>query len=257
MNEITENINWLELNIIPSEKHEWFLTTKQVAEWYWVTEENIRQHKLTKNQELINGKHFSVSNTNGLTYWTKKGIIRLWFFIKSERARSFRDWAEDFIINGKKQYKLPRNYKEALEELIESEEEKESLLLQNERQREILKEAKPKTDFYDSVWDARNTIWVSEFAKMIWSWEKKLFEWLRDKWYLFKRGWVNLPYQRYLDQKLFKVNEKTYEHPNSWETMVSWKTTITWKWQTRILEEFIKDEDNKWIIKRITDSLFW
>ena len=31
--------------------------------------------------------------------WTKRGIVRLGFFIKSERARMFRDWAEDLVIN--------------------------------------------------------------------------------------------------------------------------------------------------------------
>lgn len=31
--------------------------------------------------------------------WTKRGIVRLGFFIKSERAKMFRDWAEDLVIN--------------------------------------------------------------------------------------------------------------------------------------------------------------
>lgn len=30
--------------------------------------------------------------------WTKRGIVRLGFFVKSERARLFRDWAEDLVI---------------------------------------------------------------------------------------------------------------------------------------------------------------
>ena len=39
--------------------------------------------------------------------WTKRGIIRLGFFIKSDRARLFRDWAEELIINPR-QVKNPR-----------------------------------------------------------------------------------------------------------------------------------------------------
>ena len=31
--------------------------------------------------------------------WTKRGIVRLGFFIKSERAKMFRDWAEDLVVN--------------------------------------------------------------------------------------------------------------------------------------------------------------
>ncbi len=33
-------------------------------------------------------------------FWTRVGIVRLDFFIKSERAKRFRDWAEAFIANG-------------------------------------------------------------------------------------------------------------------------------------------------------------
>lgn len=32
-------------------------------------------------------------------FWTKAGIIRLGFSIKSERAKLFRDWAESVILN--------------------------------------------------------------------------------------------------------------------------------------------------------------
>ena len=31
-------------------------------------------------------------------YWTKAGVVRLGFFIKSERAKMFRDWAETVVL---------------------------------------------------------------------------------------------------------------------------------------------------------------
>jgi hypothetical protein len=30
--------------------------------------------------------------------WTKAGVVRLGFFVKSERAKAFRDWAEALIL---------------------------------------------------------------------------------------------------------------------------------------------------------------
>ena len=49
-----------------------------------------------------NGATFSNSDTKSATYkktlWTKRGIVRLGFFIKSDRAKLFRDWAEDLVI---------------------------------------------------------------------------------------------------------------------------------------------------------------
>jgi len=41
------------------------------------------------------------------TLWTKRGIVRLGFFIKSERAKLFRDWAEDFILRPAELAQLP------------------------------------------------------------------------------------------------------------------------------------------------------
>lgn len=32
------------------------------------------------------------------TLWTKRGIVRLGFFIRSEQAKLFRNWAEELII---------------------------------------------------------------------------------------------------------------------------------------------------------------
>ncbi len=101
----------LTVKVMPYERHEFLMTTKQVARGYGVSEYNVRQHKLTHPAELIEGKHFvtAVSIPNGdlpsalktahnAVLWTKRGIVRLGFFIKSERARMFRDWAEELII---------------------------------------------------------------------------------------------------------------------------------------------------------------
>ncbi len=89
----------LTLYIRPHETHEWLMETKLVAEGYGVDESTIRYHKSKHASEFVENRHFAtVSNTHGgepKTLWTKRGVIRLGFFIKSARARLFRDWAED------------------------------------------------------------------------------------------------------------------------------------------------------------------
>ena len=96
------------VNVLPNEAHEFLLTTREVANGYGVTLYNIRQHKLQHPEELISGKHFiegvSIPNAPANTphnqvFWTKRGVVRLGFFIKSERAKLFRDWAEELVIN--------------------------------------------------------------------------------------------------------------------------------------------------------------
>lgn len=84
--------------------HEYTLTTAEVAEGYGVAPANIRKTLERHGDELLQGKHWGVTicHTLGgdqrMTYWTKRGIIRLGFFIRSERAKRFRDLAEDLII---------------------------------------------------------------------------------------------------------------------------------------------------------------
>lgn len=91
-----------------SAEHEFMLNTQEVAFGYGVSDEVIRGHKANHADELTEGKHFiSVQNSNAnpragiahvSTLWTKRGIIRLGFFIRSERAKKFRDAAEDLIL---------------------------------------------------------------------------------------------------------------------------------------------------------------
>ena len=104
----------LSVNVLPNSDFEFLMTTKEVAHAYDVSPQNIWEHQRV-NDDFIEGKHFikgvditpkGVKNTHTLpnaqphqVFWTKRGIIRLGFFIKSKQAILFRDWAEDLIIN--------------------------------------------------------------------------------------------------------------------------------------------------------------
>lgn len=95
----------LTVNVLPNQQYEYLMSNKEVALGYDVTEYNIRQHKLQHCDELKEGKHYvnavSIPNSrlpHNAVLWTKRGIVRLGFFIKSERAKMFRDWAEDLIL---------------------------------------------------------------------------------------------------------------------------------------------------------------
>lgn len=97
----------LAVNVIPNQNYDYVMTTKEVAHGYGVSPQNIREHQRC-NDDFVEGKHFvkgdSFSDTLGKNaqphqiFWTKRGVIRLGFFVKSEQAKLFRDWAEDVII---------------------------------------------------------------------------------------------------------------------------------------------------------------
>jgi hypothetical protein len=95
----------LSLEVWASPEHEWVLETSLVALGYGTSIDTILAHKKRNADELIENKHFLTADKLSVVgqkpnqvYWTKRGVIRLGFFIKSDRAKQFRDWAEDLII---------------------------------------------------------------------------------------------------------------------------------------------------------------
>jgi prophage antirepressor-like protein len=93
------------LHLVKDAQHEFLLSNKEVALGYGVTAKTINDHRSNHDDELTEGKHWIRLHvkTNGgmqkVIHWTKKGIVRLGFFIKSKQAKEFRDWAEDYIVN--------------------------------------------------------------------------------------------------------------------------------------------------------------
>lgn len=96
-----------ELNLIEDSNNDFLISSKDVAKGYGCSSASIRNHLKNHSKELKEGKHWikkdvqTKGGVQSITHWTKKGIVRLGFFIKSERAKKFRDWAEDYIVNQK------------------------------------------------------------------------------------------------------------------------------------------------------------
>ncbi len=98
----------LYLDIYQDQEHEWLLESYLVAKGYGVTANIISNHKKRNEEELIEGIHWLGSQIvksgqrRNVIFWTKRGVIRLGFFIKSARARLFRDWTEYFTKQASK-----------------------------------------------------------------------------------------------------------------------------------------------------------
>lgn len=97
------------MNILPNEQYEFLMTTKEVAIGYGTSKYSVFKSLQRNSGDFEQGKHFVLgvdilsTPTNGAIQHnsillTKRGIVRLGFFIKSERAKLFRDWAEELII---------------------------------------------------------------------------------------------------------------------------------------------------------------
>jgi len=184
-----------QLHLQEDKNHEFLLTNKEVALGYGITTQNIKVTKDRHQDELIEGKHWvkKVIQTNGgrqkVIHWTKRGIIRLGFFIKSQRARKFRDFIEDltlkeldkrlsiYAISGYKSQISQKNkkiqklleYKDSLEQCkyfyLLQEKELKDLKKENEKLRKMLIDRLLITD--KDKTESLRCISISEFSEML------------------------------------------------------------------------------------------
>jgi hypothetical protein len=81
------------------------LSTKAVAEGYGVSTQAIDAQFARRQDELIEGNDYILvqQNVGNLTrtvkHWTKEGVISLGFFLSGNRAKQFRKWVKETIIN--------------------------------------------------------------------------------------------------------------------------------------------------------------
>ena len=80
--------------------------------------------------------------------------------------------------------RLPNNYKEALQFLIEAEEQKEQLALQVVQQQQVIEVIQPKADVYDIIANRDNTYTIRDTAKLLKMRPKDLTDWL------LANGWI-------------------------------------------------------------------
>lgn len=97
--------------------------------------------------------------------------------------------------------------------VVQAEEERERLALDNKRLETELDAAKPAVTFTNAFSGTESSCLIGELAKIIAQngypiGEKRLFQWMRDNGYLGKYGErYNVPNQQYIEQGLFKVKK--------------------------------------------------
>lgn len=210
--------NELTVEVVPNEEHEWLLSTKDVAEGYGLTPDAVRMAKNRNQDELEEGKHYIVTEVPTVTdryarqsnlkstqtMWTKRGVVRLGFFIKTPMAKEFRDWAEDYIIDGGAQPTpaIPQTFSEAL-------------LLAAEQARMLELQA-PKVEVYEDIMSKETTHSVNDVAKMVGLKATKIMKFLLHKGFVYKRvsgGYK--PYSKHDSKGYFKVKLVQYNEDSN------------------------------------------
>lgn len=158
---------------------------------------------------------------------------------RSKNAKPFRMWVNKEVLpsirkNGNYGFK-PLTHKEALLLGLELLEKNEKLELENKSLKEKELENAPLIHFANRIKDTNDAILIRDFAKILYEknkieiGEKRLFAFLRDNDFLMSD---NKPYQKCIEQGLFKVSETTISTING-DRLVS-TTKITGKGQIKI-----------------------
>ena len=113
------------------------------------------------------------------------------------------------------------------------------------KQNEQIAVLTPKGIFADAVSVSKTDILIGDLAKLIKQnghdiGQKRLFAWLREKGYLVKRKGLdwNMPTQRAMEMKLFRVKETVVTHSDG-HTTVSKTPKVTGKGQVYFVNKFL------------------
>lgn len=108
-----------------------------------------------------------------------------------------------------------------------------------------IEEMRPKEIFADAVSVSKTDILIGDLAKLIKQnghdiGQKRLFAWLREKGYLIKRKGLdwNMPTQKAMEMKLFRVKETVVTHADG-HTTVSKTPKVTGKGQVYFVNKFL------------------
>lgn len=191
------------------------VTTEQITELKFINEGNV--YRLIAHSKLPSAEKFE--------RWVFDEVLPT---IRKTGSYSIERKPDSYMIDDPIQ---------RAQRWIEEETERQQL-------RDKIEVDKPLVEFADHVSNASNLIDIGTLAKIardehIDMGRTRLFDWLRDNGYLMSSpGSKNQPYQKYIEQGLFKVREYTYKTP--YGDKVATKTMVTGKGQMFFIEKLRK-----------------
>ena len=192
----------------------------------------------------------SMGRNQLLTYVNESGMYSLILGSKLPQAKQFKHWVTSEVlpsIRKKGSYSVEQlSRKQLALMVVQAEEEKERLALENKEQAKVIEEQKPKVVFAESITGCSTNILIRDLAKLIQQngydiGEKRLYQWLRDNGYLCTSGQnYNKPMQRYVEQGLFFLKEGS--HSENGVMKANFTTLVTGKGQQYFINKFLSNE---------------
>ena len=197
------------------------------------------------------------SGNQDILFITEGDIYRLIMKSKLPKAEEFERWVMEEVLPS---IRKNGGYIAGQETLSDEELMAKALLVANnkiaerdkiiEQKQARIEQMKPKEIFADAVATSHTSILVGDLAKLICQngyqiGGKRLFSWLRDNGYLMKSGSsYNMPIQRYVQQGLFEVKERSIQNPDG-SVRITITPKITGKGQLYFVNKFLGGSDGK------------
>ena len=244
-NEEFGSIRTLELNDEP-----WFVG-KDIAEvlGYAKPRNAISSHvdEEDKKDAPIQG---NLGGTQNMTVINESGLYSLILSSKLPTAKKFKRWVTSEVLPAIRKHGAYMTDQKALE-LVTNPQALGDLLLQageQLKQKElIIQELKPKALFADAVAVSTDAILIGQLAKLLHQngveiGQRRLFAWMRENGYLCKSGQdYNLPTQKAMELKLFKIKERTVNNPDG-SVRLTKTTLVTGKGQQYFVNKFLSQK---------------
>lgn len=182
----------------------------------------------------------------------EKNLYRVIMRSDKPQAEPFQDWVCGEVLPSIRKtgsYSIQNlSRKELALMVIQAEEEKERLALENKQQAEVIAEQKPKVVFAEAIVGSQSSCLIGELAKIITQnghkiGQNRLFEWLRQNHYLGTKGeYYNIPNQEYIERGLFEIKKTSHSENGVMKTTSTPK--VTGKGQQYFVNIFLKGDND-------------
>ena len=172
----------------------------------------------------------------------ESGLYSLVLSSKLPTAKKFKRWVTSEVLPAIRKtggYHVPQSPEEQMAQGLLA---AQKLLAEKDKR---IEEMRPKEIFADAVSVSKTDILIGDLAKLIKQnghdiGQKRLFAWLREKGYLIKRKGLdwNMPTQKAMEMKLFRVKETVVTHADG-HTTVSKTPKVTGKGQVYFVNKFL------------------
>lgn len=185
------------------------------------------------------------SNGKPVNGVNEPGLYSLVLGSRKPEAKAFKRWITHEVIPAIRKtggYQVPQSPEEQMAQGLLA---AQKLLAEKDKR---IEEMRPKEIFADAVSVSKTDILIGDLAKLIKQnghdiGQKRLFAWLREKGYLIKRKGLdwNMPTQKAMEMKLFRVKETVVTHSDG-HTTVSKTPKVTGKGQIYFVNKFLRDK---------------